>query len=48
MLKQKGLEYSEENDINLMLSKGLNSAPNLEVDGNIMTFKEAIEWLKTI
>ena len=29
-----------------MLSKGLLTAPALEVDGEIYTFTQAVEWLK--
>lgn len=45
-LKQKNIEYEECNDINVMLSKGLKTAPALEIDGNIMDYKNAIEWIK--
>jgi hypothetical protein len=33
-------------DINLMLSKGIKSAPMLEVDNNLNSFDEAIMLLK--
>lgn len=44
-LKQKGIQYEENNDIQIMLDKGLKMAPALEVDGKIMEFKEAINWI---
>lgn len=44
-LKQKGIEYEENNDIQVMLSKGLETAPALEVDGQLMDFKEATNWI---
>lgn len=44
-LKQKGIEYEENNDIQVMLDKGLEMAPALEVDGKMMDFKEAINWI---
>ena len=45
-LKQKGIEYQEINDINLMLEKGFKSMPMLEVDGVIMNFTQSNTWIK--
>lgn len=45
-LKAANIDYKENNDVNIMLSKGLRTAPALEVDGEIYTFTQAIEWLK--
>nr|DAU22791.1 MAG TPA: glutaredoxin-like protein [Caudoviricetes sp.] len=45
-LKAANIDYTENNDVNIMLSKGLRTAPALEVDGKIYTFTQAIEWLK--
>lgn len=45
-LKAANIDYTENNDVNIMLSKGLRTAPALEVDGEIYTFTQAIEWLK--
>lgn len=45
-LKDKGIEYEENNDIQVMLSKGLEVAPALEVDGKLMGFKESVDWIK--
>lgn len=45
-LKDKGIEYEENNDIQVMLNKGLDVAPALEVDGKLMGFKEAVDWIK--
>ena len=44
-LKDKGIEYEENNDIQVMLDKGLDVAPALEVDGKLMGFKEAVDWI---
>lgn len=46
-LKDKGIEYEENNDIHVMLSKGLETAPALEVDGKLMGFKEAVDWINS-
>lgn len=45
-LDKSGIEYETVNDVEVMKAKGFQSAPKLEVDGTVMDFKEAIEWLK--
>jgi predicted DsbA family dithiol-disulfide isomerase len=45
-LKAANINYTENNDVDVMLSKGLLTAPALEVDGEIYTFAQAVEWLK--
>lgn len=44
-LKTKQIDYSEINDVDVMMKKGIMSAPCLEVDGKIMNFGEAIKWV---
>lgn len=44
-LAQKGIEYVEINDVKQMLSKGLLSAPWLEVNGVMMNFSQANQWI---
>ena len=44
-LKSKNIEYSFVDDVNLMISKGFETTPMLEVDGEIMDFKNANEWI---
>lgn len=38
--------YNICEDVDKMLELGIQSAPALEVDGKIMDFKTAIDWLK--
>ena len=45
-LDQKGVIYDTVNDIEVMKAKGFNEAPKLEVNGVVMGFKEAVEWVK--
>ena len=47
-LKQKGLFYTEINDIDVMLNKGLHSVPYLEIDGKLLNFTEANTWLNEL
>ena len=45
-LKEKNINYYTCDDLDLMEQKGFVSAPMLVTDGKIMTFGEAIQWLK--
>jgi hypothetical protein len=44
-LKQKNIEFLEVNDIKIMEEKGFMSAPMLEVDGVVMSYRTAIQWI---
>ena len=46
-LDQVGVKYNINTDINTMLSKGIKSAPALEMeDGRIMDFSQALAWVR--
>ena len=45
-LNNKNIEYGICTDVKIMLKKGFRSAPMLEVDGKIMTFLEANNWIR--
>ena len=44
-LKNKNIEFEICNDVDLMLSKGIQQAPYLEVDNELMDFSNAIKWV---
>ena len=44
-LKQKNIDFEENNDVDLMVDKGFVTAPVLEVDGIAYNFKEAVDWI---
>ena len=44
-LKQKGITYEENNDVEQMKAKGFHEAPKLEVNGVVYNFKEAVTWI---
>ena len=44
-LKAKNLQYQVCDDIDTMLMKGFRAAPNLEVDGTVYNFRDAIIWV---
>ncbi len=46
-LQQKGIEYEENTDVELMQERGFQEVPKLELeDGTVMGFGEAVNWLK--
>ena len=47
-LKQKNIEFTEVNDIEIMKKKKYFSVPVLEVDDKIMDFKTANDWVNSI
>lgn len=47
-LKNKQINFSEINDVDIMKKKGFLSSPILEVDGKIMDFIEANSWVNTV
>lgn len=44
-LSSSNIDYDIVTDEDLMIEKGFTSAPMLEVDGEIMDFKAAVEWI---
>ena len=47
-LKQAGLQYTEIDDVEKMLSLGIRMAPMLEVNGKLMDFSDANRFLKGV
>jgi len=47
-LDQKQVVYEECNDVDIMMEKKFLSMPMLQVDGEIMNYLNAINWLKEI
>lgn len=45
-LKQKNINYEENNSVEEMTAKGFKEAPKLEVDGMVMDFMQAVDWIK--
>ena len=46
-LNSKSIKYEVCTDIEVMQSKGMMSAPNLEINGKLMNFGDAIRWVNT-
>lgn len=45
-LKEKGIDYVENTNVEDMKKLGITSAPVLEVNKELYTFIEAINWVK--
>lgn len=44
-LNNKNINFTICNDQDVMREKGITTLPMLEVDGNLMNFKEANDWV---
>lgn len=44
-LDAKGIEYTENNDVDIMLALGISRVPVLSVDGELLSFVEANQWV---
>lgn len=47
-LNQKSISYEEVNDVKIIREKGFLSVPMLEVDGEIMDFKTAFNYVESL
>lgn len=45
-LNMKKIEYNVVTDVSVMESKGFMSVPMLEINGEVMDFKKANDWIK--
>lgn len=39
------IEYDECTDESIMRSKNIDAVPVLEIDGKLLSFKQAVEWV---
>ena len=46
-LNDKNIPYIICDDIDVMMNKGLTTVPVVEKNGELMSFKEAIDWINT-
>ena len=45
-LEDKGIEFTENEDIDEMLSMGIMNAPTLSVNGKLLDIMSALDWVK--
>lgn len=46
-LEAAGIEYTENNSVEEMLSLGIELVPVLEVDGELLNFGKALRWVES-
>lgn len=44
-LDAKAISYTEESSVEVMLSMGVQYVPVLSVDGELLAFPQAVEWV---
>lgn len=44
-LKEKGIEFIENNDIETMKALGIDLVPILSVDNELLSFTDAVRWI---
>ena len=47
-MNQKNIKYDVVSDVDLMQEKGFMSLPVLDVDGKVMEFMPAINWVNGV
>ena len=47
-LDQKGILYEESNDLDVLVKHGIQSVPVLDVDGELMLFDKAVEYINNL
>lgn len=46
-LAEKNIDYTENQNVEEMVALGIDQVPVLKIDGEIMKFKEAVEWVNS-
>jgi len=44
-MKQNGIIFEKNMDVDKMIEMGIMQAPVLKVDGELLNFKQAVQWL---
>lgn len=44
-LGDKGISYIENNNVDEMLAMGIETVPVLKVDGELLSYTQAIKWI---
>lgn len=45
-LAEKGVSYTECTSVEKMLQMGMSSVPMLEINGDLLSFQEALDWIR--
>lgn len=46
-LAEKNIDYTENQNVEEMVALGIDQVPVLKINGAVMKFKEAIEWVNS-
>lgn len=44
-MNNKNIEYTECNDVDILISKGIEFTPMLEVENKMMDYTNAVKWV---
>ena len=44
-LKEKGIEFNINNNVDEMLEMGMNSVPGLKIGNEVLGFLDAVKWV---
>ena len=47
-LDKKNVQYDKSDDFSALIEKGYKTAPLLEVDGEVMDFNKAVNWVNNL
>lgn len=45
-LASRGVDYTAVEDVDIIVAKGFQMVPMMEVEGRVLDFKEAMFWIK--
>lgn len=46
-LEDCGIQYTESNDLDVLIKNGFSFTPVLSINGRMMNFSEAIQWINS-
>ncbi len=44
-LDNKNIKYDVVSNVDIIMSKGISTVPVLEIDGQLLEFKKAVDWV---
>ena len=44
-LDNKNIKYDVVSNVDIIISKGISTVPVLEIDGQLLEFKKAVDWV---
>ena len=47
LLKKNNIQYDSIEDVDVIIEKGIDHTPALNIDGNVLFGKDIIDWIKS-